>query len=128
MPFLLQALLVLAVLGFCFYLFRKHVARMIGSPFLEIMYFIVVVAAMASYRGTQDPTVAFTESRCTEADGVRVEKGELHRAYTAWRIANDAPVLTFREFNERLEARGIPDDRSTGGRYVWKGLALREEE
>lgn len=42
MPFILQIILVLAVLGFCFYLFNKHVQ--VASPFKEIIYFLVVVA------------------------------------------------------------------------------------
>lgn len=44
MPFLLEVILVLAVLGFCFYLFNKHVP--IASPFREIIYFVVVVACV----------------------------------------------------------------------------------
>jgi hypothetical protein len=44
MPFIIQVILVLAVLGFCFYLFNKHVP--IASPFREMIYFVVVVACI----------------------------------------------------------------------------------
>ncbi len=44
MPPLLQVLLVLAVLGFCFYLFSKYVPM--ASPFREIIIFVVVLACV----------------------------------------------------------------------------------
>ena len=42
MPFILQVLLMLAILGFCFYLFQRFAP--VASPFKEIIYFIVVLA------------------------------------------------------------------------------------
>jgi uncharacterized membrane protein len=44
MPFILQAVLVLAILGFCFYLLNKH--ALIASPFREIIYFIVLIGCI----------------------------------------------------------------------------------
>lgn len=44
MPPIIQILLVLAVLGFCFFLFNKYVP--IASPFREIIIFVVVLACV----------------------------------------------------------------------------------
>lgn len=44
MPPIIQILLVLAVLGFCFFLLNKY--AIIASPFREIITFIVVLACV----------------------------------------------------------------------------------
>ncbi len=42
MPFIVQAILMLAVLGFVFWLLQRHAP--IASPFKETIYFVAVVA------------------------------------------------------------------------------------
>lgn len=44
MPFIIQVIIVLAVLGFCYYLLNKHIP--IASPFREIIGAIIVFACI----------------------------------------------------------------------------------
>lgn len=44
MPFPIQAIFLLIVLGFAFYMFQKHVP--LASPFKEILYFLVVMSLL----------------------------------------------------------------------------------
>ena len=43
---ILELILLLCVLGFCFYLFQRFVAPRIGSPFNEIIYFVAGLGAI----------------------------------------------------------------------------------
>lgn len=42
MPFIIQAIVVLAIIGFVFWLVQRHVP--IASPFKEVIYFLAVMA------------------------------------------------------------------------------------
>jgi putative DNA primase/helicase len=95
-----------------------HAAK--GEPALPAC----VRLASDTYLSEQDVLGQFLEQCCEKWDFAQVGKGDLYRAYTAW---TGGKCESQREFNSRLSERGFADDRATGGKRVWRGIALIQD-
>ncbi|MCA9277230.1 MAG: hypothetical protein KDA29_14505 [Phycisphaerales bacterium] len=86
-----------------------------------------VTHATTAYRSESDTVGRFIEECCTRADGVFVQKGELHEAFEAWCKSSGECALEKNTFGKRVKRLGFEENRLHGGR-VWLGLELSDTE
>ncbi|MDP8899632.1 MAG: phage/plasmid primase, P4 family [Actinomycetota bacterium] len=88
----------------------------------------VVEEATEGYREDMDPLKDFLEAYCVVGPGVWCYAGELREAYETWaRESGEHRLIKGREWGERLRTHGGVADKTTGGRRIWRGIALVSE-
>jgi putative DNA primase/helicase len=87
-----------------------------------------VEAATTEYRSNMDPLKDFLEEYCVVGPGIWCYTGALREAYEKWaQETGEHNLVKGREWGERLRAHGGVADKTTGGRRIWRGIALVSE-
>jgi putative DNA primase/helicase len=77
------------------------------------------------YREESDPLAEFLDECTTAGADLATPKGEGYRAYKIWARENGRVAIGPHKFGQRLETRGITDDRIGAERTrVWRGFEL----
>jgi len=83
-----------------------------------------VTGATADYRADSDTLGLFLDERCIMGADKSASAGELYTAYTEWAAANGLRALSNVRFGRALGERALVKERSTGGRYEYRGVGL----
>jgi putative DNA primase/helicase len=99
--------------------YQKYVGRGLEEP-------QKVVKDTRKYQFDNDPLGRFISERCVEDNNAKVTSTALYDAWKNWNggVVHDTQMA----FSMKMESRGFEKKRSTGGRYAFKGIGLRQEE
>jgi putative DNA primase/helicase len=90
-----------------------------------------VRVATDRYRAEMDTLASFLADRCVVREGLSVRAEVLYQQYSMWCEDNGERKEAQKGFVGRLSDRGFQRERETRGvnrgRYVWRGLGLRDE-
>jgi P4 family phage/plasmid primase-like protien len=88
-----------------------------------------VRAAVEAYQAEMDVLAAFLDDCCTQLPTASVSAESLYKTYQKWTIENGiASAMSQRKLGGKLRDRGFESLKSTGGRYIWRGLGLLQVE
>jgi putative DNA primase/helicase len=79
--------------------------------------------ATAGYQAEQDTVQGFIDECCQIHPEAKVQSSALLKAYTAW---SGDKLMTAPAFRKRMKDKGFQSTEGTGGRYFWRGLALKQ--
>jgi len=85
---------------------------------------LAVSAATAQYRRDSDTLGAFLEDCCEEGDGLMEPASELYAAYHRWCQEGGEFELSQTQFGRKMEERGFPAEKRSGGLKWRLGLRL----
>jgi putative DNA primase/helicase len=78
-----------------------------------------------AYKADQDTLAPFLESCTVTGPNARCTKAELYAAYKDWCDQNGERPQSQNALGRKLKERGLEDEKSTGGKRVWLGIALQ---
>lgn len=87
-----------------------------------------VTSRTGAYRTANDPVQQFVNESCVFHTNARVYRTDLHHAYLEWARTNGAESLTPRELTPRVRGLAGVTEGKSGGKELWKGLGLENEE
>ena len=82
--------------------------------------------ATDEYQQASDIIGSFIDEACLVTDSVSVSMKELYGVYKVWCDANNEYCVKKRKHTEAMRERGFINERSTGGLYHWRGIAVSE--
>jgi putative DNA primase/helicase len=89
---------------------------------------LAVEEATAEYRAEMDVVGRFLADCCYVGDSAEVSSSVLYARYGYWCQENGEQELSQNALARRLSDRGYQNRRSTGGKRVWSGLALSDDD
>jgi putative DNA primase/helicase len=90
-----------------------------------------VLGATEAYRAEMDVLAGFLKDCCVTGAEYEASAKELYEAYIEWAESGGVPEkqrLKHRSFGIMLGERGFQPARGGGGRRLWRGLGLRDDE
>ncbi len=84
----------------------------------------VVATATAEYRADSDTLGLFLAERCVTGVDKSAGATDLYNAYTEWATVNGLRALSNVRFGRALGGRDFAKERTTGGRWTYRGIGL----
>jgi putative DNA primase/helicase len=86
-----------------------------------------VTAATEAYLEAEDAIAAWLDDCCTIRAGFSISKADARDSWSRW-CQRTGQSGGRNEFTDKLEQHGLVSDKGTGGKRIFRGLAILRED